>query len=524
MRRTLVRGDPVIGMSSGIAPISNGAVIVEDGLVAAIGTADALADQGRFDEVLGSPGHVVLPGLVNAHHHGGRTFRSGLPELPFERRSLYLHLLLAGGTEEGSYRNTLYSCMELLRNGVTSVAVVFYPNVALPEAGAEAVLQAYLDSGMRVAFAVAQRDRALYVHEDDDRFCATLPSVLAARLRASALGRYSQRSLSNPEYFGLIRGLFKRWHGRDDRIRIDAGPDWFPSCSDELLIESRRFADDFGTNIQIHLLETRYEMLMARRWYGESAIQHLVGLGVLGPDVVCAHSVWVTDDDIAHYADTGAIAVHNPASNLRLASGVAPVRAFLERGASVAFGCDGLSLADDNDLLSDLRLADQLPHPGDRGRAASGAHPAAHGHRRRRARDGDAGTDRRAPIRRLRRSRPPAQGPFQRTLRTSRDTDRRGDPRPGPGRGRRRRHDRRAHRGARRTVHRDRRARARTGARRGCARRICTLRRERRGAGARSRAGALRRSIPGGLGLAPARARLSVQYTLTGATGHASRR
>ena len=360
MRRTLVRGDPVIGMSSGIAPISNGAVIVEDGLVAAIGTADALADQGRFDEVLGSPGHVVLPGLVNAHHHGGRTFRSGLPELPFERRSLYLHLLLASGTEEGSYRNTLYSCMELLRNGVTSVAVVFYPNVALPEAGAEAVLQAYLDSGMRVAFAVAQRDRALYVHEDDDRFCATLPSALAARLRASALGRYSQRSLSNPEYFRLIRGLFKRWHGRDDRIRIDAGPDWFPSCSDELLIESRRFADDFGTHIQLHLLETRYEMLMARRWYGESAIQHLVGLGVLGPDVVCAHSVWVTDDDIALYADTGAIAVHNPASNLRLASGVAPVRAFLERGASVAFGCDGLSLADDNDLLSDLRLADQL--------------------------------------------------------------------------------------------------------------------------------------------------------------------
>jgi len=359
-RRLLVLGDPVIPMGEGAAPIPRGAMIVEGDTVTAVGPADDLRRRGPFDATLGSEGHMALPGLVNGHHHAGRTFRSGLPDIPFERRSLFIHLLVADGTEESIHRSTLHSCAELLRAGVTSAAVIYYPNAALPALGAEAALQAYLDSGMRVAFGVAQRDRSLYVHEDDARFLATLPADLAARVRTSAIGRYSARSLTNDEYFKVIRDLVARWHGRSGRVRIDVCPDWFPSCTDELFLESRRVASELSTQIQTHLLETRYEMLMARRQLGRSAVEHLMELGVLGPDVVCAHSVWLTQRDIELYARAGVVAVHNPASNLRLFSGVAPVREMLARGVTVAVGCDGLAFADDNDLLSDLRLADQL--------------------------------------------------------------------------------------------------------------------------------------------------------------------
>lgn len=359
-RRLLVLGDPVIPMTPGVPAIERGAVLVEGGVVTAVGPRDELAGRGPFDATLGGDGHLVLPGLINGHHHAGRTFRSGLPDIPFERRSLYLHLLVGAGTEESLYRNTLYSCLELLRAGVTSAAVIFYPNAALPLLGAEAALRAYLDSGMRAAFAVAQRDRCLYVHQDDERFLATLPGELAARVRASAIGRYSSRSLTNKEYFAVVRQLHARWHGREGRLRIDMGPDWFPSCTDDLYLESRRLARELGTQVQTHLLETRYEMLMARRRLGRSAVEHLAELGVLGPDLVCAHSVWLTREDIGLYAEAGVVTVHNPASNLRLASGVSPVADMLARGVTVAFGCDGLAFADDNDLLSDLRLADQL--------------------------------------------------------------------------------------------------------------------------------------------------------------------
>ena len=359
-RRLLVLGNPVLPMTPGAPAIPRGAVLVEDGVVTAVGPRAEVSARGSVDATLGGDDHLVLPGLINGHHHAGRTFRSGLPDIPFERRSLYLHLLVAAGTEESLYRNTLFSCLELLRAGVTSAAVIFYPNAGLPMLGAEAALRAYLDSGMRVAFGVAQRDRCLYVHEDDERFLAALPPELAARVRVSAIGRYSSRSLTNDDYFGIVRQLSARWHGREGRIRIDLCPDWFPSCTDELYLESRRIARELGTQVQTHLLETRYEMLMARRQLGRSAVEHLYELGVLGPDLVCAHSVWLTRQDIDLYAQEGAIAVHNPASNLRLASGVSPVADMLARGVTVAFGCDGLAFADDNDLLSDLRLADQL--------------------------------------------------------------------------------------------------------------------------------------------------------------------
>jgi 5-methylthioadenosine/S-adenosylhomocysteine deaminase len=358
--RILVHGDPVLAMSPGGAGIPDGAVIIDDDRIIAVGPRKALASSGPFDATLGSAAHMVLPGFINAHHHAGRTFRSGVPDIPFERRNVLLHRLVASGTEESLYRNTLYSCAELLSHGVTAAVVVFYPNTALPGMGAEAALRAYFDSGMRVAFGMAQRDRALYTHEDDERFLASMPSELAARVRASAIGRYSARSIGNDEYLDRIRALSAQWHGRQDRVRIDVCPDWFPSCTDELYQGSRRLATELGTHLQTHLLETRYEMLMARRWYGHSAAEHLERLGVLGPDVVCAHSVWLTRADMDAFARTGAIAVHNPASNLRLYSGISPVKEMQARGVTVAFGCDGLSFADDNDLLSDLRLADQL--------------------------------------------------------------------------------------------------------------------------------------------------------------------
>ncbi len=360
MARLFVVGDPVIPMTPGQAPIARGAVVVEGDRITAVGARADLERTGPFEATLGSEGHVVLPGLVNGHHHAGRTFRSGLPDLPFERRNLLLHLLVAAGTEESLYRSTLYSCAELLSGGVTAAAVIFYPNTDLPRLGAEAALQAYLDSGMRVAFAVAQRDRALYVHEDNDGFLGRVPSELARKVRESAIGRYAARSIGNDQYFRHVRDLFRRWHGREDRVRIDVGPDWFPSCTDDLLRQSRRAASELGTQIQMHLLETRYEMLMARRWFGRSAVEHLAEIGFLGADVVCPHSVWLTGDDVDLYRAAGVVAVHNPASNLRLFSGIAPLREMLARGVIVAFGCDGLAFADDNDLLSDLRLADQL--------------------------------------------------------------------------------------------------------------------------------------------------------------------
>jgi 5-methylthioadenosine/S-adenosylhomocysteine deaminase len=358
--RRLILGDPVVTMAPGAPVLEDGALLSENGTIVAVGPREQLAAGAAADVVLGGDGCMVLPGLVNAHHHAGSTFRAGLVDLPFERRNISLHLIHPRGSEDEVYDATAYSCAEMLRGGVTAVVAIFYPNAALDRLGADAALQAYLDSGIRVAFGVAQRDRNLYVHEHDDAFLARLPEDLAARVRASGMGRYSARSLDNDEFFRFLADLHDRWHGREDRVAIEVAPDWYPAASDELLVEARRVATEREVRIQLHLLETRYEMLLAFREHGKSAVAHLDDLGVLGPDVVCAHSVWLTRDDAERYAANGVVAVHNPASNLRLASGIAPVRELLARGVHVAFGSDGLAAADDNSMLEDLRLGGLL--------------------------------------------------------------------------------------------------------------------------------------------------------------------
>ena len=134
-------------------------------------------------------------------------------------------------------------------------------------------------------------------------------------------------------------------------------PDWTPACSDELYLLNRRLADEYDTGITTHLLETRSEMLFNLEAYGKTAMRRLADIGVLGPDVSCAHFVWATDEDIRILADTGAVAVNNPGSNLRLSTGIARARDILDSGAALAFGTDSISFSDVEDFFQELRLA-----------------------------------------------------------------------------------------------------------------------------------------------------------------------
>jgi 5-methylthioadenosine/S-adenosylhomocysteine deaminase len=152
-------------------------------------------------------------------------------------------------------------------------------------------------------------------------------------------------------------------------VKFQLGP-WNPAfCSDELLRAIAEASQSHGWRIQTHVAETRYQAEFARRKYGKSWTRYLLDIGMLTHRFSGAHCVWFDDDDIALMKQSGAQAVHNPGSNLRLQSGVAPVRGFLAAGIPVAFGIDSLGMNDDEDIFQDLRLA-RLLHgaPGIDGR------------------------------------------------------------------------------------------------------------------------------------------------------------
>jgi 5-methylthioadenosine/S-adenosylhomocysteine deaminase len=159
------------------------------------------------------------------------------------------------------------------------------------------------------------------------------------------------------EVVAAYRKLVEEWDHCDGRIRVLLAPDWTPACSDELYLYMRRLADEYDTGIMTHVLETRSEMVFNLKAYGKTAMRRLLDLGILGPDVSLDHFVWATDEDIAILADTGAVAVNNPGSNLRLSTGVCRTRDILDRGGRIMFGTDSISFSEREDFFQELRLA-----------------------------------------------------------------------------------------------------------------------------------------------------------------------
>jgi len=367
-RRTLVLGDPLVHLGEDDF-IADGALVIEDGVVVDVGPRERF-EGGSFDETLGGPDKFVMPGFVNCHFHSEASLGHGVYELIFERANIWMHSTFVRMQEEDLHAAILNLLIAAIRGGQTGVVDMYYGNPNLPEYGAEVALRAYEEVGMRVAFGLVSRDRNRYVHQDDEAFRSCLPAQLAEELARSPIGYAWPVDDVLATYERLVAG----WDGRDGRIRTILAPDWTPACSDDLYRRARALADEHGTGITTHALETRSEMSFNFEQHGMAALQRLEGLGVLGEDCSLAHFVWATDTDIELLAASGSVASNDPGSNLRLSSGIARTRDILDRGGLVGFGTDGISFGDREDFFDELRLAGLLqrrPMALDSGRIAS---------------------------------------------------------------------------------------------------------------------------------------------------------
>ena len=135
------------------------------------------------------------------------------------------------------------------------------------------------------------------------------------------------------------------------------GPQW---VSDAFMVRIAEHAESWDVGVQTHVDESIYEMIHGPRFYGKPTMLHLNELGVLSPRFSIAHGVWLTEEEIAVMAETGASVSHNPSSNLRLRAGIAPLNGLLAGGVNVALGMDGTTLDEDEDMFSEMRLAMRL--------------------------------------------------------------------------------------------------------------------------------------------------------------------
>ena len=346
-------GRVVTGIADRDTPVvvEDGAVLSRDGVIAAVGSPEELQRAAPAAEVRRYPGHVMLPGFVNSHHHVGLTpLQLGSPDyalelwfasrLPARRVDLVL--------------DTLYSAFEMVASGITTVQHIQgwmsggYDGI---HDAASKTLGAYRQLGMRASYCYAVREQNRLVYEADEAFCARLPHDLGTRLAAHLKGQ----AMPFEDNLRLFDELTAANGSRLTRVQLaPANLHW---CTDEGLVRLNEKSRSAGVPMHMHLLETAYQKEYARRRTGKTALRHLHDLGVLGPHMTLGHGVWLNAEDIDIVADTGTCICHNCSSNFRLRSGLAPLNAWEKKGITVGMGLDEAGINEDRDMLQELRLA-----------------------------------------------------------------------------------------------------------------------------------------------------------------------
>ena len=334
-----------------VEAVDDGAVLVEGGLVRAVGPFDEIRAAHPNLPVHGTGRQVVLPGFVNGHHHIGLTpVQLGSPDMPLEL--WFITRLVCRAVD--LYLDTLYSAFEMVASGCTTVQHIhgWLPGkVDAVTAGANEVIRAYGDVGMRVSYSFAVRDQNRLVYMDDMAFVASLPEALQPPMKA----HFDRFQLSLDDNFAMFEEL-RRTHQDNGRVGIQLAPANLHWCSDTALTRLAEVSERHDAPMHMHLLETAYQREYARRRGGGTAVEYIERFGLLGPRMTLGHGVWLSEGDVERVAASGTHICHNCSSNFRLRSGIGALNHWEAMGVNTAMGMDEAGINDDRDMLQELRM------------------------------------------------------------------------------------------------------------------------------------------------------------------------
>ncbi|MBL95922.1 MAG: amidohydrolase [Magnetovibrio sp.] len=300
-------------------------------------------------KVIDASNMLLIPGLVNAHTHGHGSFSKGLGD-----RWTLEHLLHAGGWLNGSrrredkYLSAALNAVEMVLKGCTATYDLYFEAPLPTTEGIQVVASAYEDVGVRSTIAPMIADRSFY--QAIPGLFEMFPSNERERLTNFFESPAKQILFTCGE-------LAKKWSFNKAQTRFALAPTIPLHCSDEFLISCYEIALQNDIGLHMHLAESRVQAVTGIQKYGKSLTAHLDDLGFLGPNFTAAHGVWLDDEDLTRLADNGCSLAHNPGSNLRLGSGIAPARKAVDLGLNVGIGTDGSHCADNQNMFEAMRIA-----------------------------------------------------------------------------------------------------------------------------------------------------------------------
>jgi 5-methylthioadenosine/S-adenosylhomocysteine deaminase len=310
----LIKNVDLIPMDDKNEVIKNTNIYIQNDKIIHIGE---IREDIKVERVIDGKNKIAMPGLINSHTHIGmsllRNFADDLPLHDWLTKKIWP--IEAKLTAKDVYWGSLLSMVEMIQSGTTAFCDMYFFMNQVGDGLEEAGIRGVLTRGLI---------------EDEE----------------------SQAKLDE------TRQLFKEYHGKGNgRIKVMVAPHSPYTCSPDFIKESFKLAKELNTGIHIHLSETKKEVEDSFNLHGKSPIRHVYDLGLLDIHTIAAHCVHADSDDINIMKEKNVIPVNNPGSNLKLASGFAPVAEMLKKGIPVALGTDGSSSNNNLNMFEEVNLA-----------------------------------------------------------------------------------------------------------------------------------------------------------------------
>jgi len=329
----LIKNGIVVAVDKEFRIYQDGAVVIEGNQIVDVGKTSRIEQKYTKKDytVIDAKNKAVIPGFVNTHAHLYQNFMKGWHDNLQLKEWIYYVLFpivqyansLPESEKTEFFRTALtLANIEALKTGTTTL--VDFSTTA------DISLDVFESTGIRGVGGMTLADR-------------WIPEELIKPV---------------DEILNNIRKLTKLWHNKHNGlIKFMLAPSTPYIASKDLLIESKKLADEFNLPYTIHVAESPYEVEMAKEETGKTPIKYLYDIGVLDRRVITVHNIWLTEEEINLLAKSGASVSHNPKSNMRLASGIMQTRKFMDLGINVSIGTDGAASNDTLDMLDAARAA-----------------------------------------------------------------------------------------------------------------------------------------------------------------------
>jgi 5-methylthioadenosine/S-adenosylhomocysteine deaminase len=320
----IITGGKILLMDQQNTHMENSAIAIDKCDIIAIGSSFDITKKYRAKKTIDAQNSLIMPGFINCHTHAAMTCFRGIADdlelmdwlnnyiFPAEAKNVNKNL---------AYWGTMLACAEMIKSGTTT----------------------FCD---------------MYIFEDK-----TARSAKEAGMRClvgEVLFDFPSPNVKTPEEgLAYTRMLLEKWKD-DPLVNIIVEPHALYTCSPSLLSDAKKLADEFNASIGVHLLENKEERDQLKEKFGKGAVSFLQDIGYLDDKFIAFHCVSLDEEDINSFVKHNCKVVHNPSSNMKLASGIAPVPDMLKAGVTVALGTDGCASNNNLDMIKDMSLAAKL--------------------------------------------------------------------------------------------------------------------------------------------------------------------